>query len=195
LQNSFFDVQLGRDRVPLQPASPRACRFPDITILLTFGYRVAQPPEGQDRSAAGYGLYADFLDGMLETCGPQTKLVDAWEYSYPYKTEDQFRQAYGSIKDQSLAWTAEPEKYRRNVTAGFGIWMDCSWRQVGWNTDDFSKNHFTPQEFENAVRAALKTSDRYVWVYTEQPRWWTREKLPAPYVEALANARAAAETR
>lgn len=50
------------------------------------------------------------------------------------------------------------------------------------------KNHFTPDEFEAAVRAALQRSDEYVWVYTEQPRWWTNEKLPAAYVEAVEQA-------
>jgi hypothetical protein len=163
--------------------------FPDITILLTFGYRIAQPPADKDRSAAPYGLYADFLDGMLEACGPQTVFVDAWEYSYPYKTEDQFRRAYESIKSESSKWTAVPAKYGEHVEAGFGIWMDCGWRQVGWNTEDFSKNHFTPEAFHDSVRAALKTSDRYVWIYTEQPRWWTAEKLPDEYVEALRKAK------
>jgi hypothetical protein len=65
---------------------------------------------------------------------------------------------------------------------------DCSWRQVGWNLDDFAKNHFTPEAFENSVRAALKVYE-YVWVYTEQPRWWTNERLPKAYVEALRAAR------
>ncbi|NUQ63636.1 MAG: hypothetical protein HUU20_14260 [Pirellulales bacterium] len=169
-------------------------RFPEITILLTFGYRIAQPPAGKDRSAVEYGLYADFLDGMLEACGPQARLVDAWEFSYPYKTEEQFHKAYDSITTESLQWTAVPEQYRKHVSAGFGIWMDCGWRQVGWNLDDFSKNHFTPADFEKSVRAALKLSDRYVWIYTEQPRWWPREKLPAEYVEALGNARGTVDT-
>jgi hypothetical protein len=55
--------------------------------------------------------------------------------------------------------------------------------------DDFSKNHFTPAEFEAAVRSALEVSDEYVWIYTEQPRWWTSERLPAAYIDALRSAR------
>jgi hypothetical protein len=163
--------------------------FPDITILLTFGYRVAQPPEGKSRSEAHYGLLADFLDGLLEACSEQTRIVDAWEYSYPYKERRQFEEAYATIKEKSADWTAVPDKYRRHVEAGFGIWMDCRWRQVGWNLDDFSKNHFTPDQFETAVRSALDLSDEYVWVYTEQPRWWTSERLPSEYVSALNGAR------
>ncbi len=77
------------------------------------------------------------------------------------------------------------------MKAGFGLWMDCDWRRKGWNVTDFSKNHFSPTEFEGAVRSALQVSDGYVWIYTEQPRWWTRDKLPQAYVEALAKARKA----
>jgi len=163
--------------------------FPDITILLTFGYKLAQPSGGKDRSSVHYGLLADFLDGMLDACTDATKIVDAWEYSYPYKTREQFAEAYKTIKEQSPEWSAATDKYRRHVTAGFGIWMDCRWRQVGWSVADFSKNHFSPDEFEKTVRSALDLTDEYVWIYTEQPRWWTNERLPDDYVQALANAR------
>ncbi len=60
-------------------------RFPDITVLMTFGYRIAQPPSGKDRSTAHYGLLADFLDGMLDACSEETTIVDACEFAYPYK--------------------------------------------------------------------------------------------------------------
>ena len=163
--------------------------FPDITVLLPFGYSITRPRQGEDQSASHYGLLADFLDGMLDSCSVDTRLVDAWEYAYPYKQRQQFRQGYETIRVKSLEWTSHPEKYRRHVTAGFGIWMDYNWRQVGWDLDDLTKNHFSPREFENAVRFALESSDKYVWIYTEQPRWWTNEKLPAAYVSALNAAR------
>ena len=67
----------------------------------------------------------------------------------------QFEEGYKPVREQKVAWTAAPDKYRRHVEAGFGIWMYGRWRQVGWNLDDFSRNHFTPQQFETAVRAAL----------------------------------------
>jgi SAM-dependent methyltransferase len=164
--------------------------YPDITILLTFGYSIAQPKrQAKDRSEEHYGLLADFLDGMLDTCSDRTMIVDAWESSYPYKQPEQFATAYDTIRTQSVAWSADPDRYRRFVRAGFGIWMDYDWRNTGWELEGFSKNHFTPVEFETSVRAALRTSDAYVWIYTEQPRWWTNERLPQEYVEALKKAR------
>jgi hypothetical protein len=162
--------------------------FPDITILLTFGYSITGGP-AKNRVGASYGLLADFLDGVLEGCSPRTKIVDAWEGGYPYKRRDQFLRAHETIHQKSLEWTGQPDRYRRHVRAGFGLWMDYNWRKFGWHTDDLSKNYFPPAEFEAAVRWALEVSDEYVWVYTEQPRWWTNDKLPGPYVRCLEKAR------
>jgi len=164
-------------------------KFPDITILLTFGYKLAQPPEGKARSEARYALLADFLDGMLAECTAETVLVDAWEHSYSYKHAGQFREARETILTTARDWTAEPEKYRKHVRAGFGLWLDYDWQHKGWATDDLSKNYFSPPQFSESVRAALAASDKYVWIYSEQPRWWTGEKLPLQYVEALRTAR------
>ena len=165
-------------------------QFPDVTILLSFGYRIAQPREGNDRSTADYGLLADFLDGLLDGCTAATRIVDAWEFSYSYKTRERFVKAYKTITEESPGWSAVPAKYRRHVQAGFGVWMDYDWNKFGWSVDDVSQNYFTPDAFADSVRNALDISDEYVWIYTEQPRWWTAEKLPAEYVQALRAAKA-----
>jgi hypothetical protein len=164
--------------------------YPEITVLLTFAYSRAQPEKQQtDRSQCRYGLLADFLDGVLEACPKTVTIVDAWEHSYPYKQRRQFDEAYQTIRQRAPEWTADPAKYRRHVQAGFGIWMDFDWRKQGWNVTDFSRNHFTPAQFEASVRSALAASDGYVWIYSEQPRWWTNERLPTAYVEALRRAK------
>jgi hypothetical protein len=47
--------------------------------------------------------------------------------------------------------------------------------------------------FERSLCAALRRSDRYVWIYSQAPRWWTKDggpsRLPEPYVEAIDRAR------
>ncbi len=168
--------------------------YPDITLLMAYAYSITggQP---KDRVGASYGLLGDFLDGMLDVCTPQTKIVDGWEGAYRYKKQEQFTEAYERIKVKLADLSADPEKYRRHFTAGFGIWMDANWRKVGWHTDDLSKNFFSPVEFEKSVRLALQRTDEYVWIYTEKPRWWTNQELPPAYVEALKKAREAASTK
>lgn len=162
--------------------------YSDITILLTFGYDISywQTAKPKDRSTAAYGLLADFLDGVLDGCAKETVIVDAYEFAYPYKERKQFEQAYESITKKDLDWTGSPEKYKSQVKAGFGLWMDH--KKKGWDVADFSKNYFSPSEFEAAVRAALEVSDGYVWIYSERPKWWTNEMLPKEYVDALMKA-------
>jgi hypothetical protein len=57
----------------------------------------------------------------------------------------------------------------------------------GWGEPDtkFLRQNIARME----VRAALAVSDRYVWIYTEKPLWWTNQRLPRPYVDALRAAR------
>jgi hypothetical protein len=167
-----------------------AGHYPNITVLLTFGYAITRPRLGEkDRSESDYGLWADFLDGMLSACAPATRIVDAFENSYGYRRLEQFQRAYRTIKEKSADWTGEKEAFRRHVRAGFGIWMDNDWNTHGWNPTDFSRNYFQPEGFGESVRLALRLSDEYVWIYTEKPRWWTNEKLPPAYVQALEGAR------
>ena len=89
-----------------------------------------------------------------------------------------------------------PEKYRAVTSFAFGIWLDHDWRNRGWDTEDPTKNFYTPDAFEASVHSALQVADEYVWIYSETPRWWSKEgkpvKLPAAYAEALFRARAAA---
>jgi hypothetical protein len=48
--------------------------------------------------------------------------------------------------------------------------------------------------FEGAVASALDITDRYVWIYSEEPKWWTSarpdgENLPPEFIEAIEQAR------
>jgi hypothetical protein len=43
-----------------------------------------------------------------------------------------------------------------------------TWRNKAWDEKDFSKNHFTPEQFEASVRKAMATADDYVWIYTRR---------------------------
>jgi len=131
--------------------------------------------------------YVPFLSGILDGCPKKTVVVDAWEFSYAYKERKQFEQAYETITKKNLDLTAAPAIYKSQVKAGFGIWMDHY--RKGWDLTDFSKNYFTPPKFESAVRSALETSDGYVWICSERPKWWASEKLPQAYAEALAKVR------
>jgi hypothetical protein len=170
--------------------------YPDPTVFLTFGYSLAWAQSGSGKKAladCGYGMLAPFMDGLLEGAKGKTRVVDGYELAYGYKSPSQFDAAYATMRTNLLGIVSDPKKYQKVFSAGFGLWMDNDWRKHGWDTNDFSKNFFTPEVFETSLRKALQTADEYVWIYTETPRWWSKAggtvKLPEAYETAVRRAR------
>ena len=171
--------------------------YPDVTLFLTFGYSLPREESANDPArlpTVHYGLLAPFLDGMVDAAKGKTCIVDGYELSYGYKDISRFASAYQAMKTGVLPFVhADHDRYHEVFSFGFGVWMDHNWRKNGWNETDFSKNFYTPDTFEKTVTTAIKTSDQYVWIYTESPRWWSDQgksvKLPQAYDKALRSAK------
>jgi hypothetical protein len=174
--------------------------YPGLTVFLTFGYSL---PWSQSRTGkvsladCSYGLLAPFLDGMVEAAAGKTRIVDGHELSYGYKTAEQFAVGRNTMKQDVLPIVRDADKYDRVISVGFGVWVDNDWRKHGWDTNDFSKNYFSPETFQTSATEALRAADEYVWIYSETPRWWSAEgkpeKLPPQYASALLKARDSAK--
>ena len=173
--------------------------FPDLVVLLTFAHSLPWKQAEQNRERmpeAQYGLLAPFVDGLIDGVKGKTKLVDGHELSYSFRDPAKYPAAYQTMSEGVMPIVGDPEKYRRTMSFGFGIWLDYNSDNIGWHPNDLSKNHFTPETLEVAARAALETSDEYAWIYTERLRWWAEESggkpvnLPPAYAEALRRARA-----
>jgi hypothetical protein len=162
--------------------------FPGLTVLLTFGPSLVlkQTRDGtRPIEDAPDGLLAPFVAGLASAAKGETTVIDGHEPSYGYRNPEQFDTALAAIRK-----SGGPK-----VRAGFGLWLDYDWQARGWNSEDPSKNYFTPELFETSLRTALDRTDGVVWVYTETPRWWTESgqpsKLPAAYADALRRSRPA----
>lgn len=174
--------------------------YPGLTLFLTFGYSLPwnESQQGQRPLAeCHYGLLAPFLDGMVDVANGKTRIVDGNEGAYRFRDTNRFSASYRAMKQELLPIVrAAKDAYATRFSLGFGLWLDCDWRKVGWDTNSFSKNFYTPEAFERSVRAALHTADDYVWVYAEQPRWWSAQgtplKMPESYAKAVQRAREAA---
>ncbi len=170
--------------------------FPDLTLMLTFG-----PSLVWNQSQGGKvplekcpeGLLVPFVDGLIDGARGKTRIVDGFEPSYGYRETAQFEHARKTITQKTVGLTSNPPAYRRMVSAGFGLWLDYDWRKHGWKTDQPESNYFSPERFEAALRAALSLTDEYVWIYTEKPRWWSKDgktiDLPESYVQSIRRAR------
>jgi hypothetical protein len=173
--------------------------YPDGIILLTFGYSLPwEQMQNGNRTLAqvGYGLLAPFLDGMTEAARGRIRLVDGNEGAYQYKQPEQFVAGCKMMRSDLRPIVADLLRYDKFFTHSHGIWMDFDSAKKGWDCRDTSKNPLPPELFEAMVREALETTDEYVWIYSQQPRWWTesgkRENLPPIYEDALRRAAKAA---
>jgi hypothetical protein len=170
---------------------------PDCTIFMTFAYTLLlEQAEGDSKKMPriSYGLLAPFLDGMLDVAGPEIKFVDGYEGSYSFKTAAKFAMARQELSVRVLkGFVADAQKYQQHFQLGYGIWMDFDSQKKRWNDSNPAQNFFTPETFQQSVRLALSASDQYVWIYTQEPRWWsnggTMQKLPQAYMTALKDAR------
>ena len=141
--------------------------YPDLHVLLTFGHSLplSQTSDGKPLAEVDYGLLAPFLDGMYDVAAGNAKIIDGFELSYSYKEAKQFDEARALVRGEPIRRVvgADPKQYDRYVSLGFGLWMDYDWRKYGWDTSDFTKNHFTPEQFRDSLTKALDTADEYVW--------------------------------
>ncbi len=170
--------------------------YPGLTVLLTFGHSlpfVLTEHGRQLLEECPYGLLAPFLDGLLERVHGGTRVVDGYELSYGFLQARQFEDARRLVEQAVLPIVGARDAYRRRLRLGFGLWVDYEWRRRGWSASTPANNYFTPESLERAVGAALRTSDEYVWIYAECPRWWAagtaESRMPEAYAAALRRAR------
>lgn len=221
LQIFNYNEQRDKDKKSWDEYAAQVCRrgyevmvafqqgFPDVTVFLTFGYSLPWrnlqdniKKNGKSSLAeCEYGLLAPFMDGMVAAAKGRTRLVDGYEFSYGNKDTTSFKPAYLMMKNDLLPIVANPKKYHQVISIGFGIWMDfgsnkaipLSAGYVDWVSDlaNLDKNYYPPDKFEASVRTALEVADEYVWIYTEQPRWWPKgtNNPPDAYDAALRHAR------
>ncbi len=167
--------------------------FPDITILMFWAhsYLTIHPTERKKPPEQNaYGLLPAFVDGMMEAADERAQFVDLCEFAYPYKRRDQFLEAYHSIVHKAMPFSFLPELYRRRIRVGFGLWLDYG-GEKRWDVRDFSRNHFSPDEFRQSLQWALEISDGYVWIYSHKPRFFPPSDLPDAYLQAIKEARRA----
>ncbi len=164
--------------------------YPDITLLCLFGHSTGTVNWAEIKPEdSSFGLLRYFFQGMLDVADSRTIIIDGWESAYGYKETKKFARARRAMLEEAAAFYDNPKKFTRHVRCAFGLWVDYDWRNHGWSYDEFSKNYFSPDAFREALANALKFTDEYVWVYSEELRWWNPCRAPEEYIKALALAR------
>ncbi|HOJ75154.1 MAG TPA: hypothetical protein PLQ89_05565 [Phycisphaerae bacterium] len=182
--------------------------FPDITILILFGYSGSfhGVPQHAASRAEHYTLVAAFVDGLLSECGPQARVFDMHEQCFSFRVPGSYARARAMMTDLLAETSYDPERYRRHHRVGFSFWADC-WENASedrpFDVDVLDNNYYTPEEFAYSLHQALAYSDGYVWMWPGVIRWWDRtartvdengkevvRPLPQAYIDALKQAHA-----
>jgi hypothetical protein len=158
---------------------------PGAVVLCFFGQTLplAELRRGRTLEQAEYGLLAPFFDGMIEGASDGVRLVDGYEFAYGYTEGEQFRQARARIEEAGRSLSAVPERYRRVVEAGFGIWLD-------YGGDPAFRS---PAVLARTLREALLATDGYVWLYSEGLRFYPPSADAEPILAVLRSVRRAKE--
>ncbi len=158
--------------------------YPEITVIYTLGIThrmtwVNSPPLEQHR----YGLLVPFIEGMISVANPTVTLIDGYESSYLYRTEQEFATAYKWIHGGVSTQLADGERYRNTMQAGFGLWIDPYCGDGGLPEAGCG---FTIDEFKQALSLAFAHSDKYVWLYNEHIDWFEDVGIPSNWREIMS---------
>jgi len=149
---------------------------------------------------AWWALHLPFILGMLDVIDEDVTYIDANEEAYYYTSALEYFEVRNIINNdmRALIPPGLHKKFKANYYIGHAVSTDYivgNW--AGLISFPYrlaaQGEVLTPEQralwFEHNMYYALKTSDEYVWLYTEKPNWWTGEKVPAGFYEALERAR------
>jgi hypothetical protein len=138
-----------------------------------------------------YGLWPSFVNGMLDVAQSSTKIVDGNEWSYYFSQVGDFDKSHNLIFKDSRVFVdrVNNRKYTNNVKLGQSVYLDLLLNLFSADAKDTLRDlygktmpHFLSQKdrlllLEHNVYHALRTTDRYAWVYGERLDWW-QNKVP-----------------
>jgi hypothetical protein len=149
---------------------------------------------------AWWGLHPAFYAGLLDGIERGTELVDANEEAYYYTSALEYYMIRTTLADDARAmippelWDKHASFFRigHAISADYiaGNWLGMSpfpYKLTGQGLAMTSANR--ARWFEHNAYYALRSSDRYAWLYTEDMNWWRNDKLPEGFQDALLRAK------
>ena len=176
--------------------------YPDCIVHTFFTFSLFRsifdekdPEKAHQRlEAFSYSLFPAFLNGMLDVMAPTITLTDGNEPAYYYTNSESFFRAFHDMRHGALKLVdpANVTKFKTQCQASQALYVD---HLFDYRTRRYISHYMTPEErarwFEHNTYYALKTSDEFVWLYSEKMDWWLDRNLPPGLEEAVISAREA----
>ncbi|MDO5555072.1 MAG: hypothetical protein Q4G68_15060 [Planctomycetia bacterium] len=160
-----------------------ACQKPDAVLLclwmnsINLSAGMLPDPNVQLRGEH-YGLLPAFINGMLAAAPKEMTFVDGCEYGYYYNSQSEYQKAALDMllitgPATNLVKPELRDKYRTQVQAGFGFYLDMFTNPEGNVFYRGPKEGGTRLDrLRDNLTYAWNSADQYVWVYGEKHRWW-----------------------
>ena len=140
-------------------------------------------------------LWFYFIHGMLDALPTNVKLIDGDEYAYYFRRAGAFDDSRSFIRktgpDAVILDAANRATYDKQVAIGQAVYVDGLLNLGNWER---TIGHYLASEaerermLEHNVYYALRTSDEYVWIYSDNMNYWTGVK-PSGLDDAILRAR------
>ena len=157
----------------------------------------------QELAKHNYGLWPVFINGMLDVVQSSSEIVDGNEWSYYFSQAAEFDKAHDSIFKDARIFVdrINDKKYTKNVKLGQSVFFDLLLALFPDRAKDSLYGKVLPYFLSQSDRLlllehnlyhALRTTDRYAWVYGENIDWW-QNKIPERVEVTAAIGRAKAK--
>lgn len=149
---------------------------------------------------AWFGLHIPFTIGILDVIDEKVDFIDCNEDAYYYTSALEFFQIRNTLKNDARA-IVPPElhnKFAANYSVGCAISEDYvtgNWANIisfPYRLSGQAKMLTSKEQalwFEHNAYYALRTADKYAWLYTEVANMWTGKNVPEGFVDALLSAK------
>ena len=193
LQDEFPDliVYSLREFSDFQQGSPFSEPLLPVTDLTLTNQRLPQ---------MWWGLHLPFTIGIMDGIKSNATLVDANEEAYYYTSSQQFYETATILKSDARALIPIELQMKFAAHYKIGNAISADYTSGHWaNVISFpfrlsgQGKMLSPANqakwFEHNAYYALKTSDDYAWLYTEEYNWWTGKNVPPGFEAALLQAK------
>jgi Ricin-type beta-trefoil lectin domain-like len=145
-----------------------------------------------------FGMWVNFLNGMIEGAQLGTNITDGNEIAYYYLFADEYDRSAANIRNE-LVILVDPSlraKYATQVNVGQATYADGVMNL--WDSPRFCGYYFESdadrrKQLEHNVYHSLRSADRYAWFYNENMDWWGSKgdgvNIPAGMQQAIESAR------
>lgn len=142
-----------------------------------------------------YGLLPSFLNGMLDVISTGMQIVDGSEVTYTYSRSEDYtleRELTLTYARNHLVDSSNRTKYANQVKLGASVYMDASFDQLSdsSNLAHYMNSATRTRFFNYQLYWGLKTTDKYMWIYSETADWYKGTDIPSGATTAMTSAKA-----